>query len=77
MEKDELINRWHTLELEMPEPAGSNPDLSRSLLEERLAILHRLNELGAAQIDSHTIVEALEQTNFGLRQINKEAVAKA
>jgi len=77
MEKIELINRWRALELEMPEPAGSNADLSRSLLEERLAILHRLNELGATEIEGHRIIEALEQTNFGLRQINKETVAKA
>jgi hypothetical protein len=77
MEKDELINRWRILEREMPEPAGSNADLSRSLLEERLVILHRLNELGATEIDKQTILEALEQTNFGLRQINKETVAKA
>jgi hypothetical protein len=45
-------------------------------LEERLVILHRLNELGATDIDSHTILEALEQANFGLRQINRHAPLK-
>ena len=76
MERDDLVNRWRTLETELPEPVGSNPALSRSLLEERLVILHRLNELGATDIDSHTIIEALEQANFGLRQINQQAALK-
>jgi hypothetical protein len=75
MEKDDLINRWRTSETELPEPVASNPALARNLLEEQLVILHRLNGLGVTEIDGHTIIKALEQANFGLRQINKQVPA--
>jgi hypothetical protein len=72
MEKENLINRWRALDAETPEPADSSLGRTRGVLEERLEILHRLNELGVYRVDSHSIIEALEQANFGLRQIDKQ-----
>jgi hypothetical protein len=44
-------------------------------LEERLNILHRLNELGEKNIDDLSIVNALEKTNVLMRETDRAGVA--
>ena len=63
METEELLARWHVL---LNEPG--NPIALRDVLQERLNILHRLNELGARDIDGLSIVTALEATNVSMRE---------
>jgi hypothetical protein len=58
METKQLLARWHVL---LNEPG--NAIASRSVLEERLVILHRLNELGQYDIEGLPLVQALEETN--------------
>ena len=58
MEKEKLLARWRVL---LNEP--SNAIGIRGVLQERLDILHRLNELGVKEVEGLSIVRALEQTN--------------
>ncbi len=58
MEKQKLIARWRVL---LNEP--NNAIGIRGVLQERLDILHRLNELGEKDIAGVSIVKALEATN--------------
>ena len=58
MEKEKLLARWHVLLNEPGSAAGI-----RAVLQEKLDILHRLNELGVKDIEGVSIVRALEQTN--------------
>jgi hypothetical protein len=62
METKQLLARWHVLH---HQPGNAIP--GRAVLEERLVILHRLNELGHYHIDSLSLIDALEQTNVLLR----------
>ena len=66
MEKEKLLERWRVL---LNEP-GSVKDI-RNVLQERHAILHRLNELGEKDIKGISIVEVLEETNASMREINR------
>jgi hypothetical protein len=66
METMELLARWHVL---LNEPG--NAVALRGVLQERLNILHRLNELGAWDIEGLAIVNALEATNASLSAINR------
>jgi isopropylmalate/homocitrate/citramalate synthase len=70
MEKEELLARWHVLLGER-----SNSNASRGVLQEKLTILHRLNELGVKDIEGKSLVSALEETNTSLREINKASTA--
>jgi hypothetical protein len=54
MEQEELLARWHVL---LNEPG--NAIASQAVLNERLAILHRLNELGKYDIEGLSLVKAL------------------
>jgi hypothetical protein len=63
MEEKELLARWHVL---LNEPG--NAIAVRSVLEERLAILHRLNELGVYEIEGVSLIKALEETNVLMRE---------
>lgn len=66
MEKEKLLARWHVLFGEQKDtvaPVG--------VLEERLDILHRLNELGEKDIEGQSLVKALEETNASMRKINR------
>jgi hypothetical protein len=63
MEKEELLARWHALLNE-----SGNTIAVRSVLEERLAILHRLNELGVYEIEGVSLIKALEETNVLMRE---------
>jgi hypothetical protein len=58
MEKEKLLARWQILL-----NATSNAIVMRGVLQERLVILHRLNELGEKDIEGLSIVKALEATN--------------
>jgi len=66
MEKEELLERWLGL-FNRP----GNVIASRDVLQERLIILHRLNELGEKDIEGVSIVEALEKTNVLMREIDR------
>ena len=70
METKELLARWDTL---LNEPG--NPAALRDVLQERLDILHRLNELGTRDIDGHSIFSAMESTNVSMRQIDRASAA--
>jgi len=65
METKELLARWHVL---LNEPG--NPVAHLGVLQERLNILHRLNELGVRDIEGVSLVTALEATNTSMRKIN-------
>jgi hypothetical protein len=66
METKELLARWHVL---LNEPDGANA--SRVVLQERLDILHRLNELGINDIAGRSIFPILEATNASMREIDR------
>ena len=70
MEKEKLLARWQVL---LNEP--SNAPGIRDILQERLAILHRLNELGVDDIAGLPIVKALEATNDLVWKTNKASAA--
>jgi len=66
METEELLERWQAL---LNEPG--NLITIRDVLQERLDILHRLNELGVRDIEGLSIFTAMETTNVSIREINK------
>jgi hypothetical protein len=66
-ETNDLLERWRVLQSEPVHPVGDNETAVRNRLEERVKILHRLNELGEHVIDGVPIVHALEETNVMLR----------
>ena len=66
METRELLARWQVL---LNEPG--NAIALRGVLQERLNILHRLNELGARHIEGLSFVKALEVTNASMSAINR------
>jgi hypothetical protein len=66
METKDLLARWHVL---FNEPG--NLIALRGVLQEKLNILHRLNELGVTHIEGLAIVNALEATNASLSAINR------
>jgi hypothetical protein len=70
METEELLARWHVL---LNEPG--NGIAVRGALQERLDILHRLNELGEKDIEALSIVDALEETNVLMRETDRASAA--
>ena len=66
METEQLLARWHVL-LNEPGDAIALPDV----LQERLNILHRLNELGVRDIEGLSIFTAMETTNVSMRKLAK------
>jgi hypothetical protein len=75
IEIEQLTARWEVLQNEPINPNPYNAAAIQSILHERLDILHRLNELGEVSIDNLPIVEALEQTNFLLRETDFSYIA--
>jgi len=71
METQELLNRWQVL-LNEPDNAGAK----RDVLQERVDILHRLNELGIKEIAGRPLVKLLEETNVAMRKIDHATAAK-
>jgi hypothetical protein len=70
METEELLGRWHLL---LNEPG--NVIALRDVLQERLDILHRLNELGTRAVEGLSIFTAMEATNVSMREIDKAGAA--
>jgi len=70
METEQLLARWHVL---LHEPR--NTIAVRVVLQERLDILHRLNELGEKSIEGLSIVDALEETNVSMRETDRASAA--
>jgi uncharacterized protein YmfQ (DUF2313 family) len=70
METEELIARWHVL-LNKPD----NGIVGRAVLQERLDILHRLNELGTRDIEGLSIFTAMDSTNVLMRETDKASAA--
>jgi hypothetical protein len=70
METEELLARWHVL---LNEPG--NVIALRDVLQERLDILHRLNELGTRDIEGLSIFTAMETTNASTREIARTSAA--
>jgi hypothetical protein len=68
MEKQKLLARWHILLNETGDAAGM-----RGILQERLVILHRLNELGVYELEGLSLVKALEATNELVWKTDKAA----
>jgi hypothetical protein len=70
MEIKELLARWHVLLNKT-----GNPAALRDVLQERLDILHRLNELGTRDIDGLSIFTAMDSTNVLMRGIDRASAA--
>ncbi len=64
METERLLARWQVL-LNGP----GNAAALRAVLQEKLDILHRLNELGVWDIKGLSIFTAMETTNATMREI--------
>jgi hypothetical protein len=71
METEELLVRWYVL---LNEPG--NGIAVRTVLQERLDILHRLNELGVRDIEGLSIFAAMETTNVLMRETDRQARLK-
>ncbi|HEY4416220.1 MAG TPA: hypothetical protein VGO57_11050 [Verrucomicrobiae bacterium] len=69
MEIESLLERWHVLLNEPIYPNAYTTPAIEDILQERLVILHRLNELGEFSVDGVPIIAALEQTNDLLREV--------
>ena len=69
-ETNTLMERWHQLQAEPVHASGGDETAVRSRLQERVTILHRLNELGEYAIDGIPIVRAMEETNILLREVD-------
>jgi hypothetical protein len=70
METEELLARWHILQNE-----PGNAIAVRGVLQERLDILHRLNELGKRDIESLSIFTAMEAANVSMRELDMASAA--
>jgi hypothetical protein len=70
MEKEDLLARWHVLLGER-----TNAIAIRGVLQERLIILHRLNELGEKNLEGRSLVKALEETNTSMRETDRACAA--
>jgi hypothetical protein len=65
------LARWKVL---LNEPGNAIPD--RGVLQERLDILHRLNELSVSNIAGLSIFTAMEVTNASMRAVDKANATK-
>ena len=71
METEKLLARWKVL---LNEPGSAIA--VRGVFQERLDILHRLNELGVRDIEGLSIFTAMEATNASLREIDTARALK-
>jgi hypothetical protein len=71
METEQLLARWQVL---LNEPGNAIP--VRGVFQERLDILHRLNELGVRNIAGLSIFTAMEVTNASMRSMDKASAPK-
>ena len=70
METEELLAQWHVLHNE-----PGNVIALQAVLQERLDILHRLNELGTRSIEGLSIFTAMETTNASMRETAGKSAA--
>ena len=70
METEKLLARWKVLR-----NGPGNAIAVRGVLQERLDILHRLNELGVKNIKGLSIFDAMESTNVSMRQVESQNAA--
>ena len=70
METEELLARWHVLHNE-----PGNAIALQAVLQQRLAILHRLNELGTRTIEGLSIFTMMETTNASMRETAGKSAA--
>jgi len=70
METEQLLERWQVLLKEQ-----DNSLAIRDVLQERLDILHRLNELGVWDIEGLSIFTAMDSTNVLMRETDKASAA--
>jgi len=70
MEKDELLERWNVLINESIDLDRHNETAIRAMLQERVNILHRLNELSVYIIEGTPVPQALEETNALIRELD-------
>jgi hypothetical protein len=71
METEKLLARWQVL---LNEPGYGI--VARADLQERLDILHRLNELGVRDIEGLSIFAAMETTDVLMRETDRQARLK-
>jgi hypothetical protein len=71
METEKLLARWNVL---LNEPG--NAIAVRGVFQEKLDILHRLNELGIRDIEGLSIFTAMEATNASMREIDTARALK-
>jgi hypothetical protein len=70
METKNLLARWQVL-LNEPGTAIASP----VVLQERLDILHRLNQLGVREIEGVSIFTSMEATSALMREITRASAA--
>ena len=70
METEALLARWHVLLHKQ-----GNAIAVRGVLQERVDILHRLNELGTRTIEGLSIFTAMEATNVSMRELDAASAA--
>jgi hypothetical protein len=70
MEITDLKEEWRA---SFNDPNRGGQQDSREALQERLVILHRLNELGETDVNGLPIIEALEETNASIRKVDRQS----
>jgi hypothetical protein len=70
MEITDLKEQWRA---SFNDPNHGGHQDSRETLQERMDILHRLNELGETDVNGLPIIEALEETNASMRKVDRQS----
>ena len=70
MEITDLKEQWRA---SFNDPNHGGQQDSRETLQERMDILHRLNELGETDVNGLPIIEALEETNAFMRKVDRQS----
>jgi hypothetical protein len=70
MEIKDLKEQWRA---SFNDPNYGGQQDSRETLQERLVVLHRLNELGETDVNGLPIIEALEETNASIRKVDRQS----
>ena len=70
MEITDLKEQWRA---SLNDPNHGGQQNSRAALQERVDILHRLNELGETDVNGLPIIEALEETNASMRKVDRQS----
>jgi hypothetical protein len=70
LEITDLKEQWRA---SFKDPNHGGHQNSRAALQERVDILHRLNELGETDVNGLPIIEALEETNASMRKVDRQS----